>query len=102
MPQLTKDCDRVVVIFLPPTDGKDFVWLDVIKLFQMMMEIRISEDYWRYDIYVLDYANITLRHVTKITPSDMKKFEICVLVSNTNIFCVNNESRSQYTEIDNG
>jgi len=68
--------------------------LYALKLFQMMMEIRISEDYWRSDIYVADYGNFTLRHVTKVTPSLVKKFELCALVGSTNIFCVNNESRT--------
>jgi len=94
MPQLTPDCDRVVVCGLPPTDGMDFNPLYVLKLFQMLMEIRISEDYWRSDIYVLDYANMTLRHVTKITPSFVKKFELCAIVSSKNTFYVNNKSRT--------
>jgi len=86
MPQLTPDCDRVVILGLPPSDGMDFNVLYVIRLFQMMMEIRISEDYWLSDIYVIDYGYITLRHITKITPSLLKKFELCALVSNTYIF----------------
>jgi hypothetical protein len=94
MPQLTPDCDRVVVMGLPPSDGIDFRPLYAVRLLQMMMEIRISEDYCRSDIYVLDYGNITLRHVTKITPSILKKYELCAIVSNTNVFSVNNESRS--------
>jgi len=93
MPQLTPDCDRVVVLALPPTDGVDFNTLHVVKLFQMMTEIRISEDYCRSDIYVADYGNFTLRHVTKITPSLVKKLELCAVVSSKNNFCVNNESR---------
>jgi hypothetical protein len=94
MPQLTPDCDRVVIISLPPTDGMDFIPLSALKLFQMMTEIRISEDYCRSDIYVADYGNFTLRHVTKITPSVVKKFELCGIVSSTHNFCVNNEYRS--------
>ena len=90
MPQLTPDCDRVIVISFPPSDGMDFIPLYVLRLFQLMMEIRISEDYCRSDIYVADYGNMTLRHVTKITPSVVKKFELCALVSSTNIFCVIN------------
>jgi len=90
MPQLTPDCDRVVVIVVAPTDGMEFNPLYVVKLFQMMMEIRISEDYCCSDIYVADYGNFTLRHVTKMTPSLVKKFELCTIVSSTNIFCVNN------------
>jgi len=92
MPQLTPDCDRFVLIAVAPTDGVDFNMLYVLKLFQMMTEIRMSEDYWRSDIYVADFANISLCPVTKITPSFVKKFELCAIVSSANIFCVNNES----------
>jgi len=86
MPQLTPECDRVVVISVPPSDGMEFIPLYVLRLFQLMMEIRISEDYCRSDIYVADYGNLTLRHVTKITPSVVKKFELCAFVSSTNNF----------------
>ena len=91
VPQLTPDCDRVVILGLPQSDGMDFNMLYVLRLFQMMMEIRISEDYWISDIYVLDYGYITLRHISKITPSMVKKYEMCALVSNRNIFYVNND-----------
>jgi hypothetical protein len=94
MPQLTQDCDRVVIIGIPPTDGMDFMPMDVIKLFQMMMDIRISEDYCRSDIWVVDYANLTLRHVIKLTPSDLKKFVLCAIVSSSNIFSISNDSRT--------
>jgi len=88
MPQLTPDYDRVVVIGIPPSDGMDFNTLYVVRLFQMLMEIRISEDYCRSDIYVVDYGYITLRHITKITPSLVKKFELCAFVSLKSIFCI--------------
>jgi len=94
MPQLTPNCDRVVVAGLLPTDGMEFNPLYALKLFQIMIEIRISEDYCRSDIYVMDFGNFTLRHVTKVTPSIVKKFELCAVVSSTNIFCVNNKSKS--------
>jgi hypothetical protein len=94
MPQLTPDCDRVVVIGLPPTDGMDFMPMYMIKLLLMMMEIRISEEYCLSDIYVLDFVNITLRHVTRITPSWVKKFELCGIVSSANIFYVSNNTRA--------
>jgi len=92
MPQLTPDCDRVVVAVLPPLNGMEFHVLYVIKLIQMIMEIRISEDYWLSDILVVDFANITLQHISKATPSIVKKYEMCALVSNKNIFYVNNDS----------
>jgi len=88
MPQLTADGNRVVVCGLPPSDGTDFNPLYVIRLFQIMMEIRITEDYFVSDIYVADYGNITLRHITKTTPSLLKKFELCALVSITHTFSV--------------
>jgi hypothetical protein len=94
MPQLTPDCDRVNVVGWPLSDGKDFNLLHALRLFQMMLEIRMSEDYCRSDIYLVDYGILTLRHVTKFTPSAIKKYELCAIVSSTNIFCVNNESRS--------
>jgi hypothetical protein len=68
MPQLTPDCDRVLIIFLPPTDGMEVNPMYVIRLFQLIMENRISEDYCLSDIYVADYGNITLRHIAKATP----------------------------------
>jgi len=72
----------------------EFNALHAVKLFQMMMEIRISEDYCRSDIFLMDFGNFTLRHVMKVTPSLVKKFELCAMVGSTNIFCVNNESRT--------
>jgi len=94
MPQLTTDCDRVVVIYIPPSDVMDFNVLHMMRLVQMMMEIKISEDYCRSDIYVADYGNLTMRLISKITPSILKKFELCSFVSYTYIFCVYKDSRA--------
>jgi len=88
MPQLTPDCNRVVVLGVPPSDGTDFNTLNVLRLFQMLTEIRISEDYCLSDILVGDFGNITLRHIAKVTPPLLKKFELCALVSSTYIFCL--------------
>jgi len=88
MPQLTPDCDRVMVLGFPPSDGMDFSMLYLLRLIQMVMEIRISEDYCLSDILIVDYCNITLRHMTKVTPSLIKKYEICAVVSMTYIFYV--------------
>jgi len=92
VPQLTSDYDRVVVLGLLPKDSLDFFPVNCLRLFQLMMEIRMSEDYCRSDIYVIDYCNITLGHVSKITPSHVKKFELCAFVSGIDIFCINNYS----------
>jgi len=88
MPQLTPDGNRVIILGVPPSDGVEFNGLHMVKLIQMVMEIKISEDYYLSDILVADYGNITLRHITKITPSLVKKYELCAFVSSTYIFFI--------------
>jgi len=73
----------VIVSSIRPSDGMDFKKLYLIRSFQITMEIRISGDYCRSNIYLADYGNITHRHISKITPSLLKKFELCSFVSNT-------------------
>ena len=90
MPQLTADCDRFVVLGMPPLEGMDINPIYVVRLVQLIMEIRISEDYCLSDIYVVDYGNITLRHIAKATPSIVKKYELCAFVSFTKLSYANN------------
>jgi hypothetical protein len=47
----------------------------------MIQEIRISEDYCCSDIIVFDMANVNLTHLSKISVTNMKKYELCTLVS---------------------
>jgi hypothetical protein len=94
MRRLTADCDRVIVAGLLTSDSANFNTQHMLKLLQVMMEIRISEDYCRSDIYVLDYGNISLGHLSKVTPSYVKKYELCVLVSTTNIVLINNATNA--------
>ncbi|KDR19511.1 Alpha-tocopherol transfer protein-like [Zootermopsis nevadensis] len=77
MPQLTPDCDRVILFGLLTSNTKDFDPLDFCKLHQMGLEIRISEDYCMSEIFIVDLLNYTLAHVTKITIPLIKKFELC-------------------------
>ena len=84
MLQLTPDFDRIVV----PSHGMDINTLDVIISIQTIMEIRISEDYCRCDIYVVDFGGITFCHITKIANSMLTKFELCDLVRSTYDFFV--------------
>jgi len=65
----------------------------VAKMIQLVMEIRSSEDYCLSDIYVVDYANMSPRHVTKFTPELMKKYELCAFVSSTYNYCINKDNR---------
>ena len=102
MPQLTADCNRVVVLGVPPSDGTDYNTLSVFRLFQMLTEIRMSEDYCLSDILVGDFDNVTLRHIAKVTPPLLKKFELCALVSSSYNFYVYKDNTASYTINDNG
>jgi len=93
MPHLTPDCDRVIVLGVPPSDGMEYNALFMVKMIQLVMEIRISEDYCLSDILIADYGNVTPRHVTKITPQLVKNYELCAFVSSTYICCVNKDNR---------
>jgi hypothetical protein len=86
MHQLKPDRDRLIVIGVPPSDGMDFNSEYAITLIQMIMKITNSEEYCRSHMLLAEYGKVTLRHVTKITPSWVKKYELCAFVSGTNNF----------------
>jgi hypothetical protein len=81
MPQLTSEFDRVIFNVFHSNDATHYESVDTIKLVLMMQEIRISEDYCHSEIVVFDLANYTLEHAAKFTITDMKKYELCVMVS---------------------
>jgi len=81
MPQLTPQFERVIIYAVQSTDVTHFDTIDAIKLQLMVQEIRISEDYCHSDIILVDMANYTLGHVPKVSLTDLKKYELCVLVS---------------------
>jgi hypothetical protein len=81
MPQLTPNCERVLVLGFQPSDGTEFSPLHLAKIVQLVTEIRSSEDYCLSDIFIVDYANISPRHVTKFTPEFVKKYELCAFTS---------------------
>jgi hypothetical protein len=89
MPQLTQDCDRVTTFGLHTSDNKDFNVLHFIKIGLMILEIRMCEDYYLSDIYIMDVANYSVAHIAKITIPILKKYELCVLVSTANIINTN-------------
>ena len=46
----------------------------------MVQEIGRSEDYYHSDIIIVDFANYTLGHFPKFNLTDVKKYELCVMV----------------------
>lgn len=81
MPQLTSDCDRVIIFGLQTSDTTNFDALNYIRVTQMALEIRIREDYCLSDIYILDLAKFSLGHVPRLTITVLKKFILCAVVS---------------------
>jgi len=81
MPQLTRDCDRVIILGLTSSDAASFNALDHIKVGQMILEIRMSEDYCRSDIYIVDLSRYTLGHLPKFIPPLIEKYFLCAFVS---------------------
>jgi hypothetical protein len=81
MPQLTPEFERITIHAFQSTDVTHFDPIDHIKLMLMVQKIIISEDYCHSDIIIIDLANYTLGHVTKIGLTDVKKYELCILVS---------------------
>jgi len=81
MPQLTPEFERVIIYSYPPTGAKNFDVCNFIKQILMVQEVRMSEDYCHSDIKIIDFANSTAGHVPKLSFTDMKRYELCVLVS---------------------
>ena len=83
MPQLTPDYDRVMVFRLLTPNTTHFDLINIFKMIQMVMEVRISEDYCRSDIQIYDFSAISVGHVSKFTLPLLKKYEMCAIVSVT-------------------
>jgi len=81
MPQLTPDCDRVIILGLTSSEPACFDALDHVKIGQMILEIRISEDYCSSDIYIVDLARYSVGHVPKFTFPLTRKYFLCAFVS---------------------
>jgi hypothetical protein len=81
MPQMTPEFERVVIAALLTPDIRKLDSLSYFKLSQMVQEIRLSEDYCRADIYLVDCRYGTLEHIPTITPTKLKKAQLCGLVS---------------------
>lgn len=77
--KLTEDYCRVTVLGCLDPDPSSIVILDILKLCFMVQEIRMCEDYCLSDIYIMDYKNFTVGHITKVTLPVLKKMEVCAM-----------------------
>jgi hypothetical protein len=58
----------------------------------MILEIRISEDYCRSDIYIVDLSRFTLGHMSQFTFPLIEKYFLCAFVST--IYRYNNNNNN--------
>jgi hypothetical protein len=84
MPQLTPDCNRVIVFGFRTPDATNFIPEDLAKVVLMTFEILSCEDYYFSNIFIFDLSNYTAGHVSKLTITTTKKCEVCLVVR-TNI-----------------
>jgi hypothetical protein len=84
MPQLTPDCNRVIVFGFQTPDATNLITEDFYKVMLMTFEILSCEDYYFSNIFIFDLSNYTAGHVSKMTITSTKKCEVCTVVS-TNI-----------------
>jgi hypothetical protein len=64
----------------------------------MVLEIRMCEDYYLSDIYIMDVAKYSVAHIAKITIPIVKKCELCVMVSTVNIINTNVNANTHKVE----
>lgn len=79
LPRLTSDNCRVILMGLQPSNPDILNMNDILKFQFMIQDIRMCEDYSASDIYIMDYSNFTMGHVTKITFTIIKKMEVCAM-----------------------
>ncbi|XP_060533690.1 alpha-tocopherol transfer protein-like isoform X2 [Cylas formicarius] len=80
LPGLTPDGKRVIILRGKDKDVDTPNIADIAKLVLMIGDIRLSaeEQGVAGDVYVLDASVATAKHFSKVTPSVIKKFLVCV------------------------
>ncbi|PSN57132.1 hypothetical protein C0J52_01287 [Blattella germanica] len=81
MPELTPEGDRISVYGVFTDDASTFVVEDMMRLMLMCNDVRLFEDYYLKNIFILDLKNLTMGHVMKSTPTLLKKYILFIMVS---------------------
>ncbi|PSN57137.1 hypothetical protein C0J52_01289 [Blattella germanica] len=74
MPQLTPEGDRISVHGLYSEDVSNFVMEDLMRLMLMYMDVKLLEDYYLRNIFIMDMKDLSVTHVMKTPPALMKKY----------------------------
>ncbi|XP_069698964.1 alpha-tocopherol transfer protein-like [Periplaneta americana] len=79
LPKLTEDLDRITLSVIMDPDPDKYIVYDTMKLLFMILDIRMRDDYFVSDIFVVDVGNLTVGHAAKYTIPIWKKLEVCCL-----------------------
>ncbi|XP_063220836.1 alpha-tocopherol transfer protein-like [Bacillus rossius redtenbacheri] len=77
MPHLTPSLTAVIVFRYTGAPGWEFDPMLMFKLVFMVSEVRLRECFAQGEEIVMDMSNFTLGHITRVSPSMMKKVELC-------------------------
>lgn len=85
LPGLTPNGRRVVVLRGKDKDIETPNIADIMKVVLMIGDIRLEAEEVGVagDVYILDASVATTNHFSKVTPATVKKFLVCVQVSNS-------------------
>ncbi|PSN57138.1 hypothetical protein C0J52_01289 [Blattella germanica] len=80
MPQLTPEGDRISVHGLYSEDVSNFVMEDLMRLMLMYMDVKLLEDYYLRNIFIMDMKDLSVTHVMKTPPALMKKYILFITI----------------------
>ncbi|XP_047114972.1 alpha-tocopherol transfer protein-like [Schistocerca piceifrons] len=78
MPRLTPEGYRVHLSLGAVSDLSKYNPDAYVKLFLMMLEVRLAEDLTPGDVYVIDCGQFTMAHIASFGPARVRKIEMCV------------------------
>ncbi|RZC36694.1 CRAL TRIO domain containing protein, partial [Asbolus verrucosus] len=73
MPKLTPDLERINIMKLMNSDPNQFSIYDAVKCNLAIEELALQYDYAVGDRFVVDYADFSLQHLTKLNPVVLAK-----------------------------
>ena len=83
-PKLTDEMERISIFGIRP-GTENFNLYDAFKILLMSLDLRIREDYFISDVFIIDFKNLTASLIKNFTLPAVKKFADCGLVSKKQI-----------------
>ncbi|PSN57131.1 hypothetical protein C0J52_01286 [Blattella germanica] len=79
MPKLTPEGDRIILIGLTGEDVANFNMNDTLKIVLMYLDVRLCEDYYLRNTLIVDFKNIGMSHIMKVSLPTLKRYLLCIL-----------------------